>query len=56
MEFKNLRIKKNNTKMKVTDKEQSNNESKDFPLLKVIVFSIYGLLIYCIYYLIRFGI
>ena len=36
--------------------EKDNEKSKEFPLLKIIVFSIYGLLIYCIYYLIRFGI
>jgi hypothetical protein len=36
--------------------EKENEKSKDFPLLKIIVFSFYGLLIYCIYYLIKFGI
>lgn len=50
MEFENIRTKKKHITM------ENNNKSKDFPLLKIIVFSVYGLLIYLLYYLIRFGI
>lgn len=35
---------------------QNEKKTKEFPLLKVIVFSIYGFLIYLLYYLLRHGI
>jgi len=42
--------------MKEIDKPQSKEPSKEFPLLKIIVFSIWGLLIYAIYYLVKHGV
>lgn len=52
MELKNIWTKKNIKIMK----EQEQNKTKDFPLLKIVVFGIYGLLIYLLYYLIKYGI
>ncbi len=56
MEFKILRIKKNCTIMKENDNDPSKETSKDFPILKIIVFSIWAILIYCIYYLVKYGV
>ena len=42
--------------MKEIEKIQSKEPSKKFPILKIIVFSIWGLLIYAIYYLIKYGV
>jgi hypothetical protein len=42
--------------MKELEKTQPKEPSKEFPLLKIIVFSIWGLLIYAIYYLTKYGV
>lgn len=42
--------------MKEQEKEQSTDKPKSFPILEVFVFSVYGLLIYLLYYLFRYGI
>lgn len=52
MEFENFWTQENIIKMK----EQNQEKPKEFHLLKIIVFSIYGFLIYLIYYLLKYGI